>query len=67
MRRRKGAELGRRSCGGGAAARPPRTATWNVRTQEGDRFEIELPALGRPLRNSLTFVADDGATTVNAL
>ncbi|GAA5173847.1 MULTISPECIES: AraD1 family protein [Halomonadaceae] len=39
----------------------------NVRTQEGDRFEIELPALGRPLRNSLTFVADDGATTVNAL
>lgn len=39
----------------------------NVRTQDGDRFEIELPALGRPLRNPLTFVADQGATPVNAL
>lgn len=39
----------------------------DIRTQEGDRFEIELPALGRPLRNPLTFVADDDGTTVNAL
>lgn len=29
-----------------------------IRTQEGDRFEIELPAFGRPLRNPLRFEAD---------
>ena len=39
----------------------------DIRTQEGDRFEIELPTLGRPLRNPLTFVADEGGMTVNAL
>ncbi len=39
----------------------------DIRTQEGDRFEIELPALGRPLRNPLTFVADNNGAIVNAL
>ncbi|KEA63956.1 Sugar transporter protein [Marinobacterium lacunae] len=33
-----------------------------VRTQDGDRFEIELPALGRALGNPLRF-ADDNDTT----
>ncbi|WP_129139186.1 AraD1 family protein [Modicisalibacter coralii] len=40
-----------------------------VRTRDGDRFDIELPAFGRPLRNPLQF--DDGdrdtVTAVNTL
>lgn len=41
----------------------------DVRTRDGDRFDIELPAFGRPLRNPLKF--DDGdrdtVTAVNVL
>ena len=41
----------------------------DVRTREGDRFEIEIPAFGRPLRNPLCFETTDvdTATSVNAL
>ncbi|GAB2781465.1 GguC family protein [Halomonas shantousis] len=31
----------------------------SIRTQQGDRFEIDLPAFGRPLRNPLRFTSDD--------
>jgi len=41
----------------------------DVRTREGDRFEIEIPVFGRPLRNPLCFEATDveTATSVNTL
>lgn len=32
-----------------------------VQTQSGDRFEIDLPEFGRPLRNTLRFTSDDHA------
>ena len=38
-----------------------------VRTREGDEFEIDAPAFGRPLRNSLQFVPDEGHVAVAAL
>ncbi|MHB0777667.1 AraD1 family protein [Halomonas sp. WWR20] len=31
----------------------------SIRTQQGDRFEIDLPEFGRPLRNTLRFDSDD--------
>lgn len=39
-----------------------------VQTQYGDRFEIDLPEFGRPLRNTLRFTSDDHAIiTVRSL
>jgi hypothetical protein len=38
-----------------------------VRTEEGDEFEIDAPAFGRPLRNSLHFVEEEGYIAVSAL
>jgi hypothetical protein len=38
-----------------------------VTTQEGDEFEIDAPAFGRPLRNSLHFVQEEGHVAVAAL
>ena len=39
-----------------------------IKTQAGDIFEIEAPAFGQPLRNSLTFApAEPGAKAVHAL
>ena len=31
----------------------------SVKTQQGDRFEIDLPEFGRPLRNTLRFSSDE--------
>ncbi|CAM3655059.1 AraD1 family protein [Halomonas sp. AOP12-C2-37] len=40
----------------------------SVKTQQGDRFEIDLPEFGRPLRNTLRFSSDDEAiVTVRSL
>ncbi|MGP9568185.1 AraD1 family protein [Halomonas sp. AOP5-B2-8] len=40
----------------------------SVQTQQGDRFEIDLPEFGRPLRNTLRFSSDDEAiVTVRSL
>ncbi|PAU73885.1 AraD1 family protein [Halomonas salipaludis] len=38
----------------------------DIQTRDGDRFEIELSAFGRPLRNPLRF-AEAAAVTINAL
>ncbi|SDM30556.1 hypothetical protein SAMN05661010_03893 [Modicisalibacter muralis] len=38
-----------------------------IRTQDGDRFEIELPTFGRPLRNTLRFAGRHDAVAVRAL
>ncbi len=38
-----------------------------VTTREGDEFEIDTPAFGRPLRNSLHFVPEEGQVAVVAL
>lgn len=38
-----------------------------VRTQEGDCFEIELPAFGRPLRNALIHADANETTAVDSL
>ena len=35
-----------------------------VRSLEGDEFEIEAPAFGRPLRNSLHFVREEGHVAI---
>lgn len=39
----------------------------DVRTRNGDCFEIELPAFGRPLRNCLRVVPEDEPLTIHAL
>ncbi|GGY00804.1 hypothetical protein GCM10007160_30750 [Litchfieldella qijiaojingensis] len=33
-----------------------------IQTRDGDRFEVELPALGRPLRNPVRFEPKGNAT-----
>jgi hypothetical protein len=38
-----------------------------VRTQEGDEFEIQVPAFGRPLRNSLHLIREEGHVAVAPL
>ncbi len=38
-----------------------------VTTQEGDEFEIDAPAFGRPLRNSLHIVQEEGHIAVKSL
>jgi hypothetical protein len=38
-----------------------------VRAMENDEFEISAPAFGRPLRNPLRFVPDEGRVTVKAI
>jgi hypothetical protein len=35
-----------------------------VKTQEGDEFEIHIPAFGRPLRNTLRFIREGGHLAV---
>jgi hypothetical protein len=35
-----------------------------VKTQEGDEFEIHIPAFGRPLRNTLRFMREGGHVAV---
>ncbi|QOR39002.1 FAH family protein [Billgrantia diversa] len=39
----------------------------DILTRDGDRFEISLPAFGRPLRNSLRFETSQPDTRVQAL
>ncbi|TDX21240.1 hypothetical protein DFO67_1432 [Modicisalibacter xianhensis] len=39
----------------------------NVRTQDGDRFEVDLPAFGRPLRNPLRFSSTETPVAIKAL
>jgi hypothetical protein len=38
-----------------------------VKTRIGDRFEIDVPAFGRPLRNTMVAEADPGIVAVRAL
>lgn len=38
-----------------------------ITTQDGDRFEVELPALGRALRNPLTIAPADSSGAVRSL
>lgn len=38
-----------------------------VKTAPGDEFEIEAPEFGKPLRNRMELVADEGVVTVSAL
>jgi len=38
-----------------------------VRTEPGDEFEIDVPVMGKPLRNRMAAVPDEGLTTVAAL
>jgi hypothetical protein len=38
-----------------------------VKTKPGDEFEIEAPAFGKPLRNRMDAVKDEGLITVRAL
>lgn len=38
-----------------------------IQTRDGDRFEIALPAFGRPLRNTLRFTAQHDAVAIRAL
>jgi hypothetical protein len=38
-----------------------------VRTQEGDEFEIQVPAFARPLRNSLRVIQEEGYVAVSSL
>ncbi|HET8791045.1 MAG TPA: FAH family protein, partial [Modicisalibacter sp.] len=38
-----------------------------VQTQDGDRFEIELAAFGRPLRNALRFEPEAASVTIRSL
>ena len=38
-----------------------------IKARIGDRFEIDVPALGRPLRNTMVAEADPGIVTVRAL
>ena len=38
-----------------------------VRAQEGDEFEIQVPAFGRPLRNSLRLIQEEGHVAVASL
>ena len=40
---------------------------WGQELWEGDEFEIDAPAFGRPLRNSLHFVPEEGHVAVAAL
>ncbi|SFH15931.1 AraD1 family protein [Modicisalibacter xianhensis] len=39
----------------------------NIRTQDGDRFEVDLPAFGRPLRNPLRFSSTETPVAIKAL
>ena len=38
-----------------------------VKTKPGDEFEIVAPAFGKPLRNRMEAVKDEGLITVRAL
>ena len=38
-----------------------------VQAMEKDEFEISAPAFGRPLRNPLRFVPDEGRVTVKVI
>jgi hypothetical protein len=38
-----------------------------VRTEPGDEFEIDVPVMGKPLRNRMEAVADEGLVTVKPL
>lgn len=38
-----------------------------VKTRDGDRFEIDLPAFGRPLRNALCFAEAESPVAIKAL
>jgi hypothetical protein len=38
-----------------------------IKTAPGDEFEIEAPAFGKPLRNRMEAVADEGLVSVSAL
>jgi len=38
-----------------------------VRAREGDEFEIQVPAFGRPLRNSLRLMQEEGHVAVSSL
>ncbi|HET8789614.1 MAG TPA: AraD1 family protein [Modicisalibacter sp.] len=38
-----------------------------IQTQDGDRFEIELAAFGRPLRNALRFESEAANVTIHSL
>ena len=38
-----------------------------VKTQPGDEFEIDIPVFGKPLRNRMEAVADEGLVTVSPL
>jgi hypothetical protein len=38
-----------------------------VKTQPGDEFEIVAPVFGKPLRNRMETVKDEGLVTVRAL
>lgn len=39
----------------------------SIKTQDGDRFEIDLPTFGRPLRNSLSFTREEAPVAIKAL
>jgi hypothetical protein len=39
----------------------------NIKTQDGDRFEVDLPAFGRPLRNPLRFTPAETPVAIKAL
>ena len=39
----------------------------DIKPRDGDRFEIELPAFGRPLRNPLRFSNEDTSIAIKAL
>ncbi|MCG7602287.1 FAH family protein [Halomonas sp. McH1-25] len=39
----------------------------NIRTRDGDRFEVDLPAFGRPLRNPLRFSSAETPVAIKAL
>ena len=38
-----------------------------IRTEPGDEFEIDVPAMGKALRNRMESIADSGLVTVNRL
>ncbi len=38
-----------------------------IRTEPGDEFEIDVPAMGKPLRNAMAAVPDEGLVTVKPL
>lgn len=39
----------------------------DIKTQDGDRFEVDLPAFGRPLRNPLSFTREEAPIAIKAL